>query len=147
MPGSRIRPTQSLLIVLETASMDSTKRSTVNAIAYSMIGQISVWRPPNKRRTYCGHKNQQKYSQSPAQLWCFPWRKRRKLNHRWRTFMVTGRPLIWGKVQSWFAARVTAVTFWGVAKHRNWSTRGQSECCRSSLEWDSLLCCSIGRNR
>jgi hypothetical protein len=37
IPGSRIRPTQSLLIVLETASMDSTRRSTVSAIAYALI--------------------------------------------------------------------------------------------------------------
>jgi hypothetical protein len=47
MPGSKIRPTQSLLIVLETASIDSTKRSTVSAIAYSMIDRYQYDGPPN----------------------------------------------------------------------------------------------------
>ena len=48
IPGSRIRPTQSLLIVLETASMDSTKRSTVSAIAYSMIDRYHRQVHPTK---------------------------------------------------------------------------------------------------
>ena len=75
MPGSRIRPTQSLLIVLETASIDSTKRSTVSAIAYSMIDRYQHDHDGHPtqhwQRTYGSHKNQEKYRQSPTQLWLF----------------------------------------------------------------------------